>query len=155
MHEFISAARAVQAEPLYQQLKPAFSSVHMLDVNQPGRVIPQSFMGFSHEWPYVEELYTIPQYMEIIKLLQSYGSGPLVLRVGGGSTDKQDFVPGQQVWQALSKLNAATGEHVPAAAAAAAPCIGTTLSPPEPHCSSSAIEHSWSGVAVKCWLGQC
>jgi hypothetical protein len=47
----------------------------MLDIDKPGKTIPQSFMGFSHEWPYVEELYTIPQYMDIIKLLQSFGSG--------------------------------------------------------------------------------
>lgn len=66
-------------------------------------------MGFSHEWPYVEELYTIPQYTEVIKLLQSYGSGPLVLRIGGGSTDKLITVPGQEVWDALSKLHKEVG----------------------------------------------
>jgi hypothetical protein len=33
----------------------------------------------------------------------------LVLRVGGGSTDKLLTVPGPEVWQPLSKLHAATG----------------------------------------------
>eukprot|EP00878_Enallax_costatus_P017264 GHUV01018129.1.p1 GENE.GHUV01018129.1~~GHUV01018129.1.p1 ORF type:complete len:450 (+),score=80.81 GHUV01018129.1:440-1789(+) len=42
-------------------------------------------------------------------MLQSFGSGPLVLRVGGGSTDKQVTVPEPRVWQALSKLHEATG----------------------------------------------
>eukprot|EP00775_Hariotina_reticulata_P005367 gene5367-5602_t len=66
-------------------------------------------MGFSHEWPYVEELHTIPQYTSIIKMLQSYGSGPLVLRIGGGSTDKLTTVPGQDVWHALSELHKDVG----------------------------------------------
>jgi hypothetical protein len=66
-------------------------------------------MGFSHEWPYVEEMNDIPQYVDVIKLLQSYGSGPLSLRIGGGSTDMQKTVPGPAVWDALSKLHKATG----------------------------------------------
>ena len=61
------------------------------------------------EWPYVEELWDIPQYVDVIKRLQSYGSGPLVLRVGGGSTDKLVTVPEPHVWEALSKLYRATG----------------------------------------------
>ncbi|WIA23785.1 hypothetical protein OEZ85_013468 [Tetradesmus obliquus] len=102
----LAAASAGLAQ---QQQAPAFTTVTMLDIDSPGKTIPQSFMGFSHEWPYVEELYTIPQYMDIIKLLQSFGSGPLVLRVGGGSTDKLTTVPGPEVWGPLSKLHAATG----------------------------------------------
>lgn len=72
-------------------------------------MIPQSFMGFSHEWPNVEEMYDIPQYVDVIKLLQSYGSGPLSLRIGGGSTDLLKTVPGPAVWSALSKLHKDTG----------------------------------------------
>lgn len=66
-------------------------------------------MGFSHEWPNVEEMFDIPQYVDVIKLLQSYGSGPLSLRIGGGSTDMQKTVPGPAVWDALTKLHKATG----------------------------------------------
>lgn len=54
-------------------------------------------------------LYDVPQYMNVIKLLQSFGSGPLVLRVGGGSTDKLVTVPDPHVWEALSNLHKATG----------------------------------------------
>jgi hypothetical protein len=87
----------------------AISAVSVLDVDKLGPIIPQSFMGFSHEWPYVEEMHDIPQYVDVIKLLQSYGSGPLSLRIGGGSTDMQKTVPGPAVWEALSKLHKATG----------------------------------------------
>jgi len=87
----------------------AFSAVSVLDVDKPGPIIPQSFMGFSHEWPNVEEMFDIPQYVDVIKFLQSYGSGPLSLRIGGGSTDLQKTVPGPAVWDALTKLHKATG----------------------------------------------
>jgi hypothetical protein len=87
----------------------AFSAVSVLDVDKLGPVIPQSFMGLSHEWPQIEELAIQPQYTDVIKLLQSYGSGPLSLRVGGGSTDHQKTVPGPAVWNALSKIHQDTG----------------------------------------------
>lgn len=87
----------------------SFSAVSVLDVDKLGPIIPQSFMGMSHEWPYVEEMADIPQFTDVIKLLQSYGSGPLSLRIGGGSTDSQKTVPGPAVWEALSKLHKATG----------------------------------------------
>ena len=90
-------------------MRPSFSSVTATDVSSPLNTIPQSFMGFSHEWPYVEELYDIPAYEDIIKLLSSYGSGPINLRIGGGSTDKLVTVPAQNVWSSLSKLHRDTG----------------------------------------------
>eukprot|EP00878_Enallax_costatus_P015471 GHUV01016205.1.p1 GENE.GHUV01016205.1~~GHUV01016205.1.p1 ORF type:complete len:352 (+),score=61.74 GHUV01016205.1:183-1238(+) len=109
----ISAVLAGQDEDAglgaYPRLPSSFATTTLTDVEKPGYTIPQSFMGFSHEWPYVEELYDVPQYLSIIKMLQSFGSGPLVLRVGGGSTDKQVTVPEPRVWQALSKLHEATG----------------------------------------------
>jgi hypothetical protein len=71
--------------------------------------IPQSFLGISHEWPYVEELSNQPSYMEILKLLSSYGGGPMIVRVGGGSSDLQTFVPGKNVWDSLNRLHKATG----------------------------------------------
>jgi hypothetical protein len=74
---------------LAQQQAPAFSTVTMLDIDKPGKTIPQSFMGFSHEWPYVEELWTIPQYVDIIKLLQSFGSGGCSSSSSSGSSKEQ------------------------------------------------------------------
>jgi hypothetical protein len=71
--------------------------------------IPKSFMGMSHEWPYVEEIYNIPEYKEVIQLLNSYGGGPHIMRVGGGSTDLQTTVPGNEVWGPLAALYRETG----------------------------------------------
>jgi hypothetical protein len=93
----------------YPVLNPDFQVNVMLNVDAPGRVIPQNFMGFSHEWTHVEELYDIPQYPNILRLLASWGSGPIVLRVGGGSTDKLVTVPDAHVWESLRNLNLATG----------------------------------------------
>ncbi|KIY91271.1 hypothetical protein MNEG_16693 [Monoraphidium neglectum] len=47
--------------------------------------------------------------MEILKLLSSYGGGPMIVRVGGGSSDLQTFVPGKNVWDSLNRLHKATG----------------------------------------------
>jgi hypothetical protein len=72
-------------------------------------VIPPSFLGLSHEWPYVEEMSTQPKYMEMMNYLTSFGTGPLSVRVGGGSTDIQDFVPPDAVWDSLAALTKGTG----------------------------------------------
>jgi len=66
-------------------------------------------MGISHEWPYVEEMSTQPRYMDVVKYLTSFGSGPLNVRVGGGSTDIQNFVPPPNVWDSLAKFSKETG----------------------------------------------
>eukprot|EP00878_Enallax_costatus_P031749 GHUV01034771.1.p1 GENE.GHUV01034771.1~~GHUV01034771.1.p1 ORF type:complete len:100 (-),score=1.37 GHUV01034771.1:451-750(-) len=39
----------------YPRLPSSFATTTLTDVEKPGYTIPQSFMGFSHEWPYVEE----------------------------------------------------------------------------------------------------
>lgn len=65
--------------------------------------------GISHEYPYVEELSVIPSYVAAIRLLQSYGSGPLSVRVGGGSTDFQTVVTPEFVLKSLQKLHELTG----------------------------------------------
>ena len=71
--------------------------------------VPPSFLGISHEWPYIEELANIPSYVALMRLLASYGAGAPVVRVGGGSTDHQRAPPGQYVWDSLNRLRAATG----------------------------------------------
>jgi hypothetical protein len=106
---YVAAVDARRSQKTYPIMPAAFSAVSVLDVDKVGPLIPQSFMGLSHEWPYIEEITDIPQYTDVIKLLQSYGSGPLSLRVGGGSTDHQKTVPGPAVWNALSKLHQETG----------------------------------------------
>jgi len=61
-------------------------------------------MGISHEWTYIEELNNIPGYKDILKMLASYGSGPLIIRVGGGSTDRMNWVQPDYVYDALKQV---------------------------------------------------
>eukprot|EP00877_Chromochloris_zofingiensis_P009590 jgi/Chrzof1/4885/Cz15g03040.t1 len=94
--------------PLFSKVPPNQLVEVELNLKSLGSVIPQSFMGISHEWPHVDEL-NRPEYFDIFKRLQSYGSGPLVLRIGGGSSDLQTFVPPDSVWKALTNLHLQTG----------------------------------------------
>lgn len=71
--------------------------------------VPQSFMGISHEWRHVESINNIPGYKDMLRLLSSYGSGPFIIRVGGGSTDRQDTVPSAAVFDALRQVHEETG----------------------------------------------
>lgn len=74
-----------------------------------GASIPSSFLGISHEWTNVEELNHGGSYLQLLKDLTAYGSGPLVVRVGGGSTDKQAEVPPESTFKALRELHNVTG----------------------------------------------
>jgi hypothetical protein len=86
----------------------AFRVMVAISTESPGLRIPQSFLGLSHEWPHLEALADIPGYARAINLLRSWGSGPIVLRIGGGSTDMQQTVPGPEVWDSLSRMHKAT-----------------------------------------------
>jgi hypothetical protein len=63
--------------------------------NEPGLPIAPTFMGFSHEfgWSIPEQLMgvpgqgTNPLYRQLANNLLAYGAGPLVIRMGGNSTD--------------------------------------------------------------------
>jgi hypothetical protein len=82
-----------------------------VDPTVTGAAIPSSFLGISHEWTNVEELNHGGSYLQLLQDLTAYGSGPLVVRVGGGSTDKLTTVPPQSTWVALKQLHEATGEQ--------------------------------------------
>lgn len=93
-----AGAAAGQLRNLYLRKDATYSASFQIDVDsQDFPVIPKSFLGISHEWPNVEDMPRQPKYMELMKWLSSFGSGPLVVRIGGGSTDKQNFVPQRQV----------------------------------------------------------
>jgi hypothetical protein len=51
----------------------------------------------------------VPAYTDLLNKLSSFGGGPIVVRVGGGSTDHQTIVPPAYVWDSLNRLHAATG----------------------------------------------
>jgi hypothetical protein len=95
--------------PLYITPAASFESLTEVNLDQPLLQIPQSFLGISHEWTHVEEINNIPGYKDIIRLLTSYGSGPLNIRIGGGSTDKQAYVFPQYVYDALRQVHEETG----------------------------------------------
>jgi hypothetical protein len=90
--------------PLYNSPPPSFAATVTLDPSTNYGTIPQSFMGISHEWGFVEELAARPEYIDLVRKMGSYGNGPPIVRIGGGSTDKLTAVPEQKVWDGLNKL---------------------------------------------------
>jgi hypothetical protein len=64
-----------------------------LNTASPGSQIQPSFTGFSHEWTSPVELMGVPGntnpiYRQLVKNLTAFGGGPLLVRIGGNSTDK-------------------------------------------------------------------
>lgn len=90
----------------------AWATVALEPQQTVGSSIPSSFLGISHEWTNVEELNQGGTYLQLLKDLTAYGSGPLVVRVGGGSTDLLTHVPPESTWRSLKQLHDATGEHM-------------------------------------------
>jgi hypothetical protein len=63
-----------------------------INAANPGLQIPATFLGFSHEWTGGPQLMgqpgsTNPIYRQLVKNLLAYGAGPLIVRIGGNSTD--------------------------------------------------------------------
>ena len=63
-----------------------------VDATKPGTQIQPSFLGFSHEWSGPPVLMgqpgnTNPIYRQLVKNLAAYAGGPLLIRIGGNSTD--------------------------------------------------------------------
>ncbi|HTL98946.1 MAG TPA: hypothetical protein VL181_09090, partial [Holophagaceae bacterium] len=65
-------------------------------VDPAGDAIPvsPSFLGLSHEWGEAQDMMgqapapLNPAYVQLLRNLDAYGNGPLVLRIGGNSTDR-------------------------------------------------------------------
>lgn len=82
--------------------------------DQNGRQIPAQFMGLSHEWGDAQAMMGSASsggnlaYRNLVRNLTSYGSGPIVIRIGGNSTDtSRTPLPG--ALKAFSDLSRATG----------------------------------------------
>ena len=75
-------------------VKPTLISAEIA-FHKSGRAIPESYLGFSIEWPLVNQLFT-PHYdrqatmINLIKLLACY-NGPPLLRIGGNSQDESAY----------------------------------------------------------------
>jgi hypothetical protein len=82
----------------------------------PGRAIPSTFMGLSHEWGSAQTMMgdsstgvnTI--YRQLLKNLSAYGSGPIVLRIGGNSSDKSGE-PASTTTRPFAELATDLGVH--------------------------------------------
>ena len=83
---------------------------------KPGREIPANFMGLSHEWGDSRWFLGSSRvgenriYRQLIANLTAYGSGPLVLRIGGNSTDSTKE-PTPEFIQPFADLARSTGAH--------------------------------------------
>ena len=71
-------------------------------IDQPTGRIPPSFLGISQEW-WLGPL-SNSQLIGMFKRMSSFGTGPLILRVGGSTADIYNEVPAQSVWEVFAKL---------------------------------------------------
>jgi len=80
----------------------------------PGATVPSNFLGLSHEWSMLNRYMgnsTIgvnQTYRTLLNNLTEYGSDPLVIRVGGNSTD---LTGASSAWTDLDLVNLATASH--------------------------------------------
>lgn len=80
-----------------------------LDLSSQGATIPQSFLGLSEEWTAIDLFGATAEYIKILKDLTQYGTGPLIIRVGGGSTDSMTTCPPASTYQSMAALNSNMG----------------------------------------------
>jgi glycosyl hydrolase family 79 len=105
---FIGPSRAVHA------LRASLADISI--GMTPGRAVPATFMGLSHEWGTAQTMMgdstvgvnTI--YRQLISNLAAYGSGPIELRIGGGSTDETGE-PTATTVQPFAEIANALGVH--------------------------------------------
>ena len=78
--------------------------------------IPATFMGFSHEWKTAQRIMGDSNsgvnnvYRRLLQNLRAYGSGPIILRIGGNSTDVSGE-PTATTAQPFAELANALGAH--------------------------------------------
>jgi hypothetical protein len=118
---------AVSVSPISRAVGGAFPSVPDSKINagvlaavtidlSPGRLIPPNFMGVAHEWGDAQSIMgdsgsganTI--YRNLLGNLTAYGSGPIVIRIGGNSTDTSKE-PTVKTVRSFAELASATGAH--------------------------------------------
>jgi hypothetical protein len=82
----------------------------------PQQAIPPTFMGFSHEWGHAQKMMGSSNtgvdtvYRQLINNLTSDGSGPIVVRIGGASTDTSG-APTSTTAEPFAELAQALGVH--------------------------------------------
>jgi hypothetical protein len=75
-----------------------------------GKIIPPSFLGLSHEWGVAEDLSGTAstgknlQYRQLLRNLLQYTAAPMVIRIGGNSTDTTTILSASDL-DSLNDLN--------------------------------------------------
>jgi hypothetical protein len=97
------------------QAQGAALATVIVDMSQRGGVISPTFLGFSHEWNSAQQMMGPPPapnpiYRQLVLNLLANGAGPLVVRVGGNSTDKT-APPQAGVVDPFAQLYADLGVH--------------------------------------------
>ena len=76
----------------------------------PGKIIPPGFLGLSHEWGVAQDLAGTAskgknlQYRQLLRNLLQYTAAPMVIRIGGNSTDTTTALPASDL-DSLNDLN--------------------------------------------------
>jgi Abnormal spindle-like microcephaly-assoc'd, ASPM-SPD-2-Hydin/Glycosyl hydrolase family 79 C-terminal beta domain len=76
----------------------------------PGKIIPPGFLGLSHEWGVARDLAGTAskgknlQYRQLLRNLLQYTAAPMVIRIGGNSTDTTTALP-ESYLESLNDLN--------------------------------------------------
>ncbi len=103
-----------RANPSFPLLVGLLANVNIGSV--PGAPIAPSFMGLSHEWGSAQTTMGSSStgvnriYRQLLTNLTSYGSGPLVVRIGGNSTDRTGE-PTSATVQPFVELAETVGAH--------------------------------------------
>jgi hypothetical protein len=107
------AARAIQGIPSHPTSAPHTSIASAAIDTVPTRSISPTFMGLSHEWIQSQAMMgtsatgTNQIYRQLLRNLTAYGSGPIIVRIGGNSTDQNvdlatiSIVPFSELFTAL------------------------------------------------------
>lgn len=80
------------------------------------QAIPATFMGIAHEWGDAQALMGSSNvgvdviYRNLVNNLTAYGAGPIIIRIGGNSSDTSK-VPTENTVRPFAELAAATGAH--------------------------------------------
>jgi hypothetical protein len=107
----------IRSFALYAQAPTNSSVIADIEIgSKPETPIPANFMGFSHEWGTAQLMMgdsnhaVNAAYRQLLCNLTAYGSGPIVLRIGGNSTDKTTL-PAPDALKPFAEIYQQLGVH--------------------------------------------
>jgi Glycosyl hydrolase family 79 C-terminal beta domain len=87
----------VSAFLYFASFRPESDASIAIDASQTGYPISRTFLGLSHDWSEAKDMMGIPAtgtnpiYRQLVRNLYANGGGPVVIRIGGSSTDLSEF----------------------------------------------------------------